>query len=544
MINYADGCDGGPGLCEGLVRYSTVPVSQRKQWSESSKKAAEDLVMLRGGGDGENSECTDGADSEMLRETLADYAEMPESEYNDMPGLAEPDFDIFGDEALALEDEHPSVRTQTGDTIPVGLKSPNAADKTALTVAVTGVEGRVGRSTEVNVAPVPEQSPDVGTNADDVSQGVEDEVPAQTQGEQPSHQTPSGNNVQEVTQNSGGRKRANHWKTEYLIYCCYVVCGFSQSRICALFGVSQTMVHNIVYAWANLLCLVLPRFFPTPSRNQLLKAYPKSVIQKFGHANIFMLLDATEIFAQIASLKTVNSIFYSAYKHNSTLKWLVGCDPIGVTWVKSISDGYPGSISDPVVTDVSNILEEVPFGMAVEVDKGFLIENTCAKLGITVVRPMKFLDNQKQQSAEDTALTQKIGKTRIPVEQANGGMKGRATFFDRRIRIDQVGIADLIFVSTYLMMNWKLPFIQGRNENNNEADGRPCKAQIRWYGGEDDGLVDVRPYVELWGIDSEIARWYELRKEYTHKSKLEISLMVLQEDIPGRIGKEHRSKFD
>ena len=76
---------------------------------------------------------------------------------------------------------------------------------------------------------------------------------------------------------------------------------------------------------------------------------------------------------------------------------------------------------------------------------------------------MKFLDNQKQQSKTDTALTQKIGKTRIPIEQKNGQMKRSTAFFDRRIRIDQIALADLIFRSSYLLTNFKLPFIQERD---------------------------------------------------------------------------------
>ena len=114
----------------------------------------------------------------------------------------------------------------------------------------------------------------------------------------------------------------------------------------------------------------------------MLCAYPKSVLKKFGHANIFMLLDATELFAEIASMKSVNSILFSAYKHNSTLKWLVVCDPIGTTWDASITAGYPGSISDHVQTAITKNLDHIPFGCAVEVDKGFLIENECALLGI------------------------------------------------------------------------------------------------------------------------------------------------------------------
>ena len=61
----------------------------------------------------------------------------------------------------------------------------------------------------------------------------------------------------------------------------------------------------------------------------MLRAYPKSFIKKFGRANIYLLLDATEIRAKVAFTKTVNAALYLRYKHNSTMKWLTGCCPIG-----------------------------------------------------------------------------------------------------------------------------------------------------------------------------------------------------------------------
>lgn len=39
--------------------------------------------------------------------------------------------------------------------------------------------------------------------------------------------------------------------------------------------------------------------------------------------------------------------------------------------------GFPGAISDPIETEVSHILESIPFGMAVEVDRGLIIDNLC-----------------------------------------------------------------------------------------------------------------------------------------------------------------------
>ena len=101
------------------------------------------------------------------------------------------------------------------------------------------------------------------------------------------------------------------------------------ARTAKLFCISTTLVHDIVYAWANLLCVTLEKFFPVPTRSQMLRAYPKSVIKKFGHVNLWQMLDATEIGTCIASMKTVNAILYLPYKHGSTCKWLAACDPIG-----------------------------------------------------------------------------------------------------------------------------------------------------------------------------------------------------------------------
>ena len=119
------------------------------------------------------------------------------------------------------------------------------------------------------------------------------------------------------------------WETEWLVYNCYVRCDISLKRIATLFGISAILGHNVVYAWANILCVTLPNFSPAPTRSQLFRAHPKSVIKKFGRASIYMLLDATEIGAEEASMKTVNAVLYSAHKNGSTCKWLAACYSVG-----------------------------------------------------------------------------------------------------------------------------------------------------------------------------------------------------------------------
>ena len=113
-------------------------------------------------------------------------------------------------------------------------------------------------------------------------------------------------------------------------------------------------------------------------------------------------------------------------------------------------------------------------------------------------------------------------------------MKRGTAFFDRNIRVDQTGLSGLIFCSSYLLINFKLGFIQDRDETNGSELGRPCKAEIRWYDGTDGGLVDIWPDVILWGTDQEVECWHVLRNlpGNDELSDTDISNKLLNEDWP------------
>lgn len=181
-----------------------------------------------------------------------------------------------------------------------------------------------------------------------------------------------------------------------------------------------------------------------------------------------------------------------------------------------------------------------------QVDKGFLIDNDCAVKGLICVRPQKMLKGQKQQSANETARHQKVGITRIPVEQMNGQAKASAGILDKTVRMDQVALADLIFFSTFLLTNFKLPFIQDRPDDDESAGPRPCKAEIRYGGATDAGLVDARGEILLWGTKTEKQRWRELRtsQEYAGLSDSELSRKVLNENWPAKLKEIHIEKLN
>jgi hypothetical protein len=159
----------------------------------------------------------------------------------------------------------------------------------------------------------------------------------------------------------------------------------------------------------------LSRFFPTPTRSHILRAYPARLIRAFGHACTWMNLDASELEVEKARNKNVHAAMFSSYKDRDTIKDVAGCGPIGETFDGSLAqDGNCGSLSDSLGTKLMNLLDCAPYEHAVNVDKGLLLDNMlCAEIGIGCTHPPKNLKKQVQQSAEDTTDTQKVGNTRL-----------------------------------------------------------------------------------------------------------------------------------
>ena len=79
--------------------------------------------------------------------------------------------------------------------------------------------------------------------------------------------------------------------------------------------VHKLFTHGLIYCE----CL-LPSFFGCQlTARCCVYTYPKSVIKKFGHADIFALLGATKIRVEVVSIKVMGAIFYSAYNKVSTM---------------------------------------------------------------------------------------------------------------------------------------------------------------------------------------------------------------------------------
>ena len=334
-----------------------------------------------------------------------------------------------------------------------------------------------------------------------------------------------------------------NWKDDYLAFCIYVRAGTTQEFAQSICGISGGRMSDIFHEWSRVLADALTEMFPRPTRSQLLRAYPTRFLEADGHARCSLLLDAFEVFTQSSSNPNVASSTYSDYKKHNTVKFLGGCDPIGCPYEKAVSDGWPGRASDAFMTGNTKILRQVHFGNTAKVDKRFLVNNIAAGEGVDIDRPDKRKRKQVQQSSVDTSQTQKIGNTRIIVENVNGDCKLQIRHLNVLIPCHQFGVISKIVRIGYLLQNFKCAVIQNRvpvlpGSNVDDADvdgvsddGRPCRGEIRWYGATDNGLRDVRDNICLWGMNCEIKRHQELsgKEENKNKSPIEISEMILNE---------------
>ena len=133
-----------------------------------------------------------------------------------------------------------------------------------------------------------------------------------------------------------------------------------------------------------------------------------------------VIIDCTEIFTEVPSSMSAQSLTYSSYKHHNTFKGLIGVCPTGaVTFISSL---YAGCISDQALTRDCGLLSLIEPGDSVMADKGFDIAFDVALQGAKLNIP-PFLKNQQQFSKKNVILTRQIASLRIHVERAIGRIK-------------------------------------------------------------------------------------------------------------------------
>ena len=210
--------------------------------------------------------------------------------------------------------------------------------------------------------------------------------------------------------------RSLDFKTECMIYSFFVKGGLSYRQIRFFTGASHSLISDIVRTWAVFLDKSFARIFPVPTKDQILQNYPEHYIETYGHARLSWIADATDQRTERPSYLHANSSMYSVYQGDTGVKTCVCTDIIGYTPNPGVSDSFGSAITDPNIFDKMGFANCMAPGEGIQVDKGFLIENCCAKVGVFVERPVVFKRGQKKQARESSDKMKRNARGRITVE--------------------------------------------------------------------------------------------------------------------------------
>jgi hypothetical protein len=133
-----------------------------------------------------------------------------------------------------------------------------------------------------------------------------------------------------------------------------------------------------------------------------------------------IVIDWTEIFTESSRNYKQQGNIYSSYKSHATAKVLIGVAPSGACMF--VSEVYEGCISDREIVKQSRMVDYLEEGDLVLADKGFTIEDLCAKKNATLLIP-PFLSGNKKLTKQQTVITKLIAKSRIHVERFNERLK-------------------------------------------------------------------------------------------------------------------------
>ncbi|XP_041960285.1 uncharacterized protein LOC121718915 [Alosa sapidissima] len=171
-----------------------------------------------------------------------------------------------------------------------------------------------------------------------------------------------------------------------------------------------------------------------PGRDAWRAAMPHEFVEAFG-TRVALILDCFEIFIQRPSNLKAQAQSYSHYKHNRTMKYLVGITPQGS--ISFISKGWGGRVSDEHVTDNCGILDKLLPGDLVLADRGFDTEDSVGLMCAEVKIPA-FTKGRCQLDARDVESTRKIAHLRIHVERVIGTVRNKYTILSDKVPIHMV----------------------------------------------------------------------------------------------------------
>ena len=206
------------------------------------------------------------------------------------------------------------------------------------------------------------------------------------------------------------------------------------------FQISQASVSRIWNTWVPLIANSLNPLIVWPERDVVRANTPSFFKPTYG--KVVSIIDCFEIFIDRPHNLTARAQTWSNYKHNNTVKYLISITPSGA--INFLSVGWGGRVSDKEITLKSGYMDKLLHGDEVLADRGFLVSEEMAALGVTLRTP-SFTRGKKQLSSKDVEVSKNLAHVRIHVERVIGRMKN-FLFLQSSVPVNQMHLLDDIII--------------------------------------------------------------------------------------------------
>ena len=149
------------------------------------------------------------------------------------------------------------------------------------------------------------------------------------------------------------------------------------------FGISKATVSRILNTCIPIIARKLKGFIHWPDKEDILRTLPKVFKKCFPRCKV--IINCTEVFIERPGNLKARQVTWSNYKHNNTLKVLIGISLIGA--ISFLSRAFGGRVSDKVITQRSGFLDLLEYNYQVLADRGFLVADDIANGNAMLIIP-------------------------------------------------------------------------------------------------------------------------------------------------------------
>ena len=198
------------------------------------------------------------------------------------------------------------------------------------------------------------------------------------------------------------------------------------------FDISLSTASCVFSAWMEVLDVRLSLLIAWPDREELWRTMPLCFQYSFGKKTT-IIIDCFEIFIERPSNLLARAQTFSHYKHQNTVKILIGITPQGS--VSFVSKAWGGRTSDKYLTEHCGLLNKLNPGDLVMADRGFTIEENLALCQAKLAIPT-FTKGKSQLDPLSVEKTRGIANVRIHVERVIGLLRQKYSILQSTLPID------------------------------------------------------------------------------------------------------------